>query len=193
MSCGVGQRCGLDLALLWLWCRPAAAVLIRSLAWELPYAVGAALKNKTKQNKKRKKEKGEKKKEEVLLSMALRPRCHVLPAVSAVPVLPFLTSAQRHLVCKDLRISHSRAWQSQSARTGPPSSFHFPGLHTGPAYSRCSIMLFLVAFLHHIPLQRLSCVLPFLYVSQDSHWYSTLSWQSAFACIHVFDAHKSPV
>ena len=43
-----------DLALLWLWRRPAAAALIRFLAWEFPYAMGAALKNKgkTKQNKK---------------------------------------------------------------------------------------------------------------------------------------------
>ena len=27
-----------DLALLWLWCRPAAAALIQLLAWELPHA-----------------------------------------------------------------------------------------------------------------------------------------------------------
>ena len=33
-----------NLALLWLWCRQAAAARIRSLAWELPYVVGAALK-----------------------------------------------------------------------------------------------------------------------------------------------------
>ena len=43
-SCGVGHRCGLDLALLWLWCRPAATALIRPLAWQPPYAAGAALK-----------------------------------------------------------------------------------------------------------------------------------------------------
>ena len=42
MSCGVGRRRGLDPALLWLWCRPAATALIRPLAWEPPYAVGAA-------------------------------------------------------------------------------------------------------------------------------------------------------
>ena len=29
---------------LWLWCRPAAVAPIRPLAWELPYATGAALK-----------------------------------------------------------------------------------------------------------------------------------------------------
>ena len=37
---------------LWLWCRPAAAALIWPLAWELPYATGAALKNKIKIKKK---------------------------------------------------------------------------------------------------------------------------------------------
>ena len=45
MSCGVGRGQGSDLALLWLWCRPAAVALIRLLAWEAPYAVGAALKS----------------------------------------------------------------------------------------------------------------------------------------------------
>ena len=40
--------------LLWLWCRPAAAAPIQSLAWELQYAVGAALKKqKAKKKKKR--------------------------------------------------------------------------------------------------------------------------------------------
>ena len=40
-----------DLALLWLWCRLAAAVLIQPLAWELPYVVGAALKKAKNKNK----------------------------------------------------------------------------------------------------------------------------------------------
>ena len=31
-SCSVSCRCSLDLALLWLWSRPAAAALIRPLA-----------------------------------------------------------------------------------------------------------------------------------------------------------------
>ena len=39
-----------DPMLLWLWCRPAVTAPIRSLAWELPYALGAALK-KAKTNK----------------------------------------------------------------------------------------------------------------------------------------------
>ena len=43
MSCGVGCRRGSDPAWLWLWCRPAATAPIRPLAWEPPYAVGAAL------------------------------------------------------------------------------------------------------------------------------------------------------
>ena len=46
MRCGVGRRCGSDPVLLWLWCMPAAAALIRPLAWKLPYATGAALKKK---------------------------------------------------------------------------------------------------------------------------------------------------
>ena len=43
VSCGVGHRRGSDLALLWLWCRPAATTPIRPLDWEPPYARGAAL------------------------------------------------------------------------------------------------------------------------------------------------------
>ena len=52
MSCGVGCRCSSDPALLWLWCRPVAKAPIGSLAWEPPYAAGAALEKdkKTKQN-----------------------------------------------------------------------------------------------------------------------------------------------
>ena len=41
------------MAFLWLWRRPAASALIRPLAWELPYAAGAALeKTKNKQTNK---------------------------------------------------------------------------------------------------------------------------------------------
>ena len=49
VSCGVGRRCGSDPLLLWLWCKLAAAALIRPLAWELgtSNAAGAALKSKT--------------------------------------------------------------------------------------------------------------------------------------------------
>ena len=42
MSCGVGRSRGLDLALLWLWYRPAAVALIPPLAWEPPYTTSAA-------------------------------------------------------------------------------------------------------------------------------------------------------
>ena len=60
MSCGVGGRCGSDLALL--WCRLAAVAPIGPLAWEPPYAVGAALKRQKRKRKKGRKE-GKKKKE----------------------------------------------------------------------------------------------------------------------------------
>ena len=49
VSCGVGHRCGSDMAWLWLWHRAAATTPIQSLAWETPYAAGAAPK-KTKIN-----------------------------------------------------------------------------------------------------------------------------------------------
>ena len=44
MSCGVDRILGSDLVLLWLWCKLAATVPIRPLAWEHPYTTGAALK-----------------------------------------------------------------------------------------------------------------------------------------------------
>ena len=53
-SCGVGYRCGLDLVLLWLWCRPTVAALIQPLGWETPYAASMALKRKKKKKKKKK-------------------------------------------------------------------------------------------------------------------------------------------
>ena len=47
-----GHRQGLDPTLLWLWNRLVATAPIQPLAWKLPYALGAALKDK-KQNKKK--------------------------------------------------------------------------------------------------------------------------------------------
>ena len=41
-----------DLALLWLWCRPAAAAPIRPQAWKPPYAAGMALKRQKKKKEK---------------------------------------------------------------------------------------------------------------------------------------------
>ena len=34
MAGSCGRKCGLDLVLLWLWCRPAVAAPIQPLAWE---------------------------------------------------------------------------------------------------------------------------------------------------------------
>ena len=54
MSCGVGRRCVLDLALLWFWHRPAATAWITPLAWEPPYAEEAALEMAKRPKKKKK-------------------------------------------------------------------------------------------------------------------------------------------
>ena len=42
-----------DPVLLWLWCRPAAIAPIRPLAWEPPYAAGAAQEKAKRQKKKK--------------------------------------------------------------------------------------------------------------------------------------------
>ena len=58
VSCGVGCRRVSDPTLLWLWRRPVATAPIRLLAWEPPYATGAAqeiAKRHTKKNLKIKK------------------------------------------------------------------------------------------------------------------------------------------
>ena len=60
----LGHRRGWDLALLWLWCRPAAVAPIRPLAREPPYAAGEALKRQ-----RTKKERSWRKKEFALVSL----------------------------------------------------------------------------------------------------------------------------
>ena len=47
----VSCRLGLDLSLLWLWHRVAAAALSGPPAWELPYATGMALKRQKNENR----------------------------------------------------------------------------------------------------------------------------------------------
>ena len=53
MSCGVGCRRGSHPTLLCLWRRLAALALIRPLAWEPPYAAGAALERAKRQKEKK--------------------------------------------------------------------------------------------------------------------------------------------
>ena len=48
MTCGVGRRGGLDLTLLWLWCRPAATALIQLLDGNLHKPQAPSLKKKKK-------------------------------------------------------------------------------------------------------------------------------------------------
>ena len=52
MSCGAGHRLISDMAVLWLWHRPAAIAPIQPLTWQLLYAVGTALKKKEKEKEK---------------------------------------------------------------------------------------------------------------------------------------------
>ena len=50
-SCGIGPRCGSELALLWQWSKPAGTTQILPLGWELPYAAGMVLKRQKKKKK----------------------------------------------------------------------------------------------------------------------------------------------
>ena len=59
LNCGVDHRCSLNLALLW----PAAAAPNQPLAWELPYATGAALKKKANEKKQKKRERDQRRKQ----------------------------------------------------------------------------------------------------------------------------------
>ena len=61
---GVGHRRGLDPTFLWLWFwrRPVATAPIRPLAWEPPYAAGAAQEIATTTTTKRQKTKKKKRK-----------------------------------------------------------------------------------------------------------------------------------
>ena len=52
VSCGVDRRRGSDPPLLWLWRTPAATAPIGPLAWEPPYAAGAAPEKARRQTKK---------------------------------------------------------------------------------------------------------------------------------------------
>ena len=51
VSCGVGCRGGLDRTLLWLWGKLATTAPIQPLAWDLPHAMGTALKRPKKKKK----------------------------------------------------------------------------------------------------------------------------------------------
>ena len=53
MNCSVVRVQGSDPTLLWLWLWPAVVASFKPLAWELPYAVGAALENTKKKKKRR--------------------------------------------------------------------------------------------------------------------------------------------
>ena len=94
MSCSVGRRSGSDLALLWLWCRLAARVSIRPLAWEPPYVSGVALKGQKTKDKKKKK------------SCGLEPFLPYLPSIPSVSWDKRLMNLDSHNVQTLLHYTH---------------------------------------------------------------------------------------
>ena len=71
MSCGVGCRRSSDPALLWLWHRPVTPAPIQLLAWELPYAAGAA-QEMAKRQQQQKQKKKKRKKEYTRVSLLIK-------------------------------------------------------------------------------------------------------------------------
>ena len=61
-SCSIGHRWSLDLVLLWLWCRWAAATLILPLDWDFHMLQVRLFKKERKRKRKKKERKMEKKK-----------------------------------------------------------------------------------------------------------------------------------
>ena len=80
MSCGVEHRCSWNPELLWLWHRSAATAPIWPLAWELLYAVSAALKREKK--KKEKEEINNQRNREIILRTSLDGNNHLLQVFS---------------------------------------------------------------------------------------------------------------
>ena len=76
MSCGVGHRCGSDPVLSCVVVAIAQAVSYSSLAWECPYAMGAALKKK------------KKKKIQILNKLIIVLTFTIKEIVSSFPALP---------------------------------------------------------------------------------------------------------
>ena len=120
MSCGVGHRHGLAPALLWLWCRLAAVASIWPLAWELPCAMGTALKSKKKKKKKNQTTKKTPNKVKVNMRLSFKKEKKTYARISEGD-LSFLYS------CAILKIlSHLILWQQDHTL----SFFLFPNKET---------------------------------------------------------------
>ena len=76
----------MNLALLWLWCRPEAVALIQSLAWEVTYAAGVALERKERRKRERERKKEKKRKKERKGSWFGTPRVEAMAVFPCVPV-----------------------------------------------------------------------------------------------------------
>ena len=90
----MGCRHGLDLALLCLWCRPAAVVPIRPLAWDPPYALK---RQKTKRQKKKKKKK---KKKERNITKRKKEKEQNLKPINSVNLTVTLRKSLFNTICK---------------------------------------------------------------------------------------------
>ena len=139
-----------DPALLWLWCRPAAVAPIHPLAWESPYAAGAALKKRQKEKQKRKCEHLNDECSYVLI-LHMWPRRHrvTLPGspCEPTPILPLLTHRPSHTLASSLSLKHDKRAPSSDVSSAVLSAQkgYFPG---NPKV--CALPSFRAAPCHHL-------------------------------------------
>ena len=93
--------------MLWLQCRLAATALIRPLAWEAPYAVGAAL-EKTKDKKKKNLYS-----DSVILPLKFTKIIHELKVTQTIKI-PFYAVRQRSFIITTSNINFPKVTERQS-------------------------------------------------------------------------------
>ena len=107
MSCGVGRRRGLDLALLWLWYRLVATAPIRPLAWEPPHAMGAAP-EKTERPKKKKKTK----KETIIQKDTCTSMITAAMGTTSMSINRSLDKEEVVHICNGILFGHKKEWSN---------------------------------------------------------------------------------
>ena len=127
MSCGVGLG-AVDLALLWLWHKPAAVAPIRPLAWEPPYAAGAAQETAKRQKKKKKKKKKAKTKTKTKQNMS--PQCPYLCLWDLGPPQTILSPFPK---IRQIINIYPPKIEKERIPTGGPSCFQDGGPHWAKA------------------------------------------------------------
>ena len=126
MSCGAGHRRSSDPMLLWLWCRPAATAPIRPLAWESPYAVGAA-QEKAKRQKTKTKTKYTRTYAGAHCGSVVTSPTSIHDNGGSIPGLAEQVKGSG--IAVSYGVDHRKKKCTHTHQKGPFQPFFFPGLH----------------------------------------------------------------